>query len=91
MRGSRRFTQSVRSDGSVFVFHGRNVSHLTAWIAEDGQPMVKVTMNSGQSVDLTGPLKEVMTEIYGRSIRAVVVKRLISVAGSLRKTWQQRG
>lgn len=90
MRGRFRFTTITGDDGRVVVVHSRSVSHLESYKTEEGDAAVRVVMNSGHSLYASGTLEEVMTELYGRSLKGQAVELYQSSACFLRKIFRKQ-
>lgn len=89
MRRKGRFTQVIKDDGSILVFHSRTVSHIVAVKGDGVLDLITVTLNSGQSVDVTGTLEGVMVEIYGRTLTTLVGEPFLLMASFLKRIWQR--
>lgn len=90
MRGKYRFTTITAANGKTFVIHSGSISYLETCKVGLGEDAVRVVMNSGHELYASGSLKEVMTELYGRSLIGLAVELYQSAACSLRKLFQKQ-
>ena len=90
MRGKYRFTTITATDGETFVIHSGSISYLETCKVGLGEDAVKVVMNSGHALYASGSLKEVMTELYGRSFIGSMAELYRSSVCFLRRLFQKR-
>ena len=69
MRGKFRFTTITGDDDRVVVIHSRSVTYLESYDSGAGGEVVRIVLNSGHSIYASGSLEDVMTELYGRSLK----------------------
>lgn len=90
MRGKFRFTTITGDDDRVVVIHSRSVTYLEYYDSGAGGEVVRIVLNSGHSIYASGSLEDVMTELYGRSLKGQAAELYRSSACFLRKLFRKQ-